>query len=65
MQDEANVLRFANLIQDYTRETRFLIITHNKRTMEKADLVYGVTMEKAGVSKSVSLRLGDDAEGFA
>lgn len=60
--DEANVLRFANLIQDYARETQFLIITHNKRTMEKADLLYGVTMEKAGVSKIVSVKFGADGE---
>ena len=60
--DEANVLRFANLIQEYAKETQFLIITHNKRTMEKADLLYGVTMEKAGVSKIVSVKFGDDAD---
>jgi hypothetical protein len=42
---EAHGLRFANLIQDYAREAQFLIITRNKRRMEKADLLYGVTME--------------------
>ncbi len=63
--DEANVLRFANLIQDYARETQFLIITHNKRTMEKADLLYGVTMEKAGVSKIVAVKFGDADEAIA
>ncbi|MDA1192909.1 MAG: hypothetical protein O3A46_14645, partial [Candidatus Poribacteria bacterium] len=57
--DEANVLRFSKLIQDYAERTQFLVITHNKRTMEKADLLYGVTMEKAGVSKIVSVKFGD------
>lgn len=54
--DEANVLRFTNLIRAYSDNTQFVIITHNNRTMEIADVMYGVTMEQAGMSKVVSRR---------
>ena len=57
--DESNVLRFTNLVQAYAKQTQFVIITHNKRTMETADVMYGVTMEQAGVSKLVSAKLSD------
>ncbi|MDE0021523.1 MAG: chromosome segregation protein SMC [Candidatus Poribacteria bacterium] len=60
--DEANVLRFTNLIQDYAKTTQFIVITHNNRTMEKADILYGVTMEKAGVSKILSIPLSPAEE---
>ncbi len=52
--DEANVLRFTNLIRAYSDNTQFVIITHNRRTMEISDVMYGVTMEQAGMSKIVS-----------
>ena len=56
--DDANVSRFNQLITEMARESQFLVITHNKRTIEVADILYGVTMEQKGVSKllSVSLR---------
>ncbi len=54
--DEANVLRFTNLIRAYSDNTQFVIITHNNRTMEIADIMYGVTMEQAGMSKIVSAK---------
>ena len=57
--DEANVLRFANLIRAYAENTQFVIITHNRRTMEIADAMYGVTMEQAGISKIVSAKFAE------
>ncbi|MDE0315965.1 MAG: chromosome segregation protein SMC [Candidatus Poribacteria bacterium] len=54
--DEANVLRFTNLIRDYSDNTQFVIITHNNRTMEISDVMYGVTMEQAGMSKIVTYK---------
>lgn len=55
--DETNVGRFARLIHEMSRETQFLVITHHKRTMSEADLIYGVTMQEPGVSKIVSVNL--------
>jgi chromosome segregation protein len=58
--DDANVDRFNNMIRAMTPHSQFVLITHNKRTMELADTLYGVTMEEAGVSKMVSVRLNQD-----
>ncbi|MHB9058261.1 MAG: chromosome segregation protein SMC [Bacillota bacterium] len=55
--DENNVERFARFLRETARKTQFLIITHQKRTMEVADVLYGVTMEEGGVSKLVSVKL--------
>ena len=57
--DEANVLRFTNLIRAYAENTQFVIITHNNRTKEIADVMYGVTMEQAGMSKVISYKFTD------
>ncbi len=57
--DDANVGRFTDMVMEFSRNTQFIIITHNKRTMEMADVLYGVTMEESGVSKLVSLRMND------
>lgn len=54
--DEINVGRFADHVAEMSLETQFLVITHNKRTMESARALYGVTMEEPGVSKLVSVR---------
>ena len=59
--DESNVDRFTRMIQSMSRHTQFILITHNKRTMEIAQVMYGVTMEEAGISKLVSVRF-DEAE---
>jgi chromosome segregation protein len=56
--DEANVGRFTRMLGEYARNTQFVIVTHNKMTMEAADLLYGVTMEEPGVSRVISLELG-------
>jgi chromosome segregation protein len=55
--DEANVERFASMVRSMSQETQFIVITHSRRTMETASQLYGVTMEEAGVSKVVSVRL--------
>jgi chromosome segregation protein len=54
--DEANVGRFVNKIASMAEKTQFIVITHNKRTMEAAKALYGVTMQEAGVSKIVSVK---------
>ena len=55
--DESNVGRFIQLLNDFKHETQFIVITHNPRTMEAADWVYGVTMEEPGVSSIVGVEL--------
>jgi chromosome segregation protein len=59
--DESNVDRFTGMIQHMSRHTQFILITHNKRTMDIARLLYGVTMEEAGVSRMVSVKLEEHA----
>jgi chromosome segregation protein len=53
--DDANIQRFLRMLQVFKRDTQFIIITHNKRTMEVAETLYGVTMEERGVSRVVSV----------
>ncbi|MDZ4675453.1 MAG: chromosome segregation protein SMC [Gemmatimonadota bacterium] len=57
--DDANVGRFTTLLSEFKDRTQFLVITHNPRTMQSADAVYGVTMQEPGVSTIVGVRLGD------
>ena len=54
--DEANVGRFTKLIGAMSSQTQFIIVTHNRKTMEIAPVLYGVTMQEPGVSKLVSVR---------
>ena len=61
--DETNVGRFARLIAEMAENTQFVVITHSKRTMEQADVMYGVTMQEPGVSKIVSVSLGGRSKG--
>ncbi len=57
--DEANAIRFGEYLQKYKGKTQLLIITHQKKTMEFVDLLYGITMQESGVSKLVSVKLED------
>ena len=57
--DEANVKRFAKFLHDYAKRTQFILVTHRRGTMEAADVMYGVTIEDAGVSKLISVKLED------
>jgi chromosome segregation protein len=58
--DDANIARFVRMLRAFTEKTQFIVITHNKRTMEAADFLYGVTMAEPGVSSLISVHLGDD-----
>lgn len=57
--DEANIVRFGRLLAQFRSQTQFVIVTHNKRTMEMATVLYGVTMAEKGISRLVSVKLGD------
>jgi chromosome segregation protein len=57
--DESNIDRFNNMLNEFLARSQFVLITHNKRTMQCADVLYGVTMEEPGVSKRVSVRFED------
>ena len=56
--DDANVGRYVRLLSEFKSQTQFIVITHNPRTMQAADAVYGVTMQEPGVSTIVGVRLG-------
>lgn len=55
--DESNARRFAKLLNEFSKDTQFIVITHNRETMNQADILYGVTMGEDGVSKLLSLKL--------
>jgi chromosome segregation protein len=59
--DEANVTRFCDLVKTFVERTQFIVITHNRGTMEIANRLYGVTMTEPGVSRVLSVELSDDA----
>jgi chromosome segregation protein len=60
--DEANIGRFTELVRSMATQTQFIIITHSKKTMSVAPVMYGVTMQEPGVSKVVSVRFGHESE---
>jgi len=61
--DESNTLRFASILDDLSKNSQFIVVTHNRATMEKADILYGVTMGDDGVSNLLSVKLEDVASG--
>jgi chromosome segregation protein len=60
--DDTNIDRFTRILAAFSDNTQFVVVTHNKRTMEAANALYGVTMEEEGVSKLVSVRFGEKVE---
>ena len=60
--DDANVGRYINIIKEFSQKTQFLVVTHNKRTMEMADILYGVTMQELGISKIISVKMNRESE---
>ena len=60
--DESNINRFIRILQRFVKQSQFVVITHNKRTISSADVLYGVTMEEHGVSKIVSVKLSRKEE---
>ena len=58
--DDANVQRFAGLLDELKQDTQLVVITHNRQTMESCEHLYGVTMEEPGVSRLVSVEIGDE-----
>lgn len=54
--DEANVDRFGTVVQDFAKQSQFIFITHNKKTISNANIMYGITMEESGVSKIISVK---------
>ena len=60
--DEGNVGRYNEMVREMSKQSQFILITHNKRTMEIADTLYGVTMEEPGISKLVSVKISEAAQ---
>jgi chromosome segregation protein len=59
MLDESNVVRFCEMLQELSANTQFILITHNRQTIQAAEIVYGITMGSDSASKVMGIRLGD------
>jgi chromosome segregation protein len=64
MLDESNVGRFIDLLRDLSEKTQFVIITHNRNTVQAADVIYGVTMGRESTSQMISLKLEEVDEAY-
>jgi chromosome segregation protein len=64
MLDESNVGRFIDLLKDLSSKTQFVIITHNRNTVQAADVIYGVTMGRDSTSQMISLKLEEVDEAY-
>ena len=62
--DDANIARFVNVLQEFAQDTQFIVVTHNKKTMEAARNLYGVTMQESGISKIISVKINSKSEAF-
>jgi len=60
--DESNIDRFSSVLQEFLDESQFILITHNKRTMGLADIIYGITMQTSGISKRIAVKFEDISE---
>ena len=60
--DETNIERFTLVVQEFLKDSQFVLITHSRRTMAVADVIYGITMQEQGVSKKVSVRFVGEEE---
>lgn len=60
--DESNIVRFCRVLQEFLKLSQFIIVTHNRMTIQLADVLYGITMEEKGVSKVVSVKFSEDKE---
>jgi chromosome segregation protein len=57
--DEANIGRFTSVLRDFLDRSQFILITHSKRTMACADVLYGITMQESGISRRIAVRFED------
>ncbi len=59
--DESNIDRFSRMLSDFSKTSQFIVITHNKKTISRSNVIYGVTMEQSGISKIVSVKLHESS----
>ncbi len=60
--DEANIGRYCDVLREFQQQSQFIIVTHSKKTMAAADVLYGITMQESGISKQVAVRFEDWVE---
>jgi chromosome segregation protein len=60
--DESNIQRFCMMVREFLKDSQFLVVTHSRRTMAMADVLYGITMQEPGISTKVAVKFNDDKE---